>query len=182
MHFVGIIRAKYRRNSMQKHLTVCSRSNSLNLAHNREVLYSDLGNLWLSSHTLRGTLIKTEEVRNAQQTNQYVYSIPRDCNRCYIGEKSRLLEVRIKEHEYNLTPGRLDKSKLAKHAYEESRGICWTEVKVFQIETNTIYRKYKESAHMSLVDHPISQPSLGISSIWTPIIAAEVRKPQLRPV
>jgi hypothetical protein len=34
---------------------------------------------------------------------------------------------------------------------------------------------------MSLVDHPISQPSLDISPIWTPTIAAEVRKLQLRP-
>jgi hypothetical protein len=35
---------------------------------------------------------------------------------------------------------------------------------------------------MSLVDHPISQPSLDISPIWIPIIAAEVRKLQLHPV
>jgi hypothetical protein len=35
---------------------------------------------------------------------------------------------------------------------------------------------------MSLVSHPISQHSLDISSIWTSIIAAEVRKLQLRPV
>jgi hypothetical protein len=33
---------------------------------------------------------------------------------------------------------------------------------------------------MSLVEHPISHPSLDISPIWTPIIAAEVRKLQLR--
>jgi hypothetical protein len=35
---------------------------------------------------------------------------------------------------------------------------------------------------MSLVAHPISQPSLDISPIWTPITAAKVRKQQLRPV
>jgi hypothetical protein len=35
---------------------------------------------------------------------------------------------------------------------------------------------------MSLVDHPISQPCLDISLIWTFIIAAEVRKLQLHPV
>jgi hypothetical protein len=44
------------------------------------------------------------------------------------------------------------------------------------------YRKYKESAHMSLVNHPISQPSLDISAIWNPVITAEFRKLQLRPV
>jgi hypothetical protein len=35
---------------------------------------------------------------------------------------------------------------------------------------------------MSLVVHPISQPILDISPIWTPIIVAEVRKVELRPV
>jgi hypothetical protein len=31
-----------------------------------------------------------------------------------------------------------------------------------------------------MVDHPISQPSLDISPIWTPIIAAEVKKKKLQ--
>jgi hypothetical protein len=35
---------------------------------------------------------------------------------------------------------------------------------------------------MSLIDQPISQPSFDSSHIWTPVIAAEVRKLQLRPV
>jgi predicted GIY-YIG superfamily endonuclease len=102
-----------------------------------------------------------------------VYNIPCDGGRCYIGETSRPLEVRIKEHKYNLTQGLLEKSKLAQHACEEEHKICWKEAKVLQIEPNTTYtyRKYKESAHMSLIDHPISQPSLDISPIWTPIIA-----------
>jgi hypothetical protein len=49
-------------------------------------------------------------------------------------------------------------------------------VNVLQIKQNTLCRKYKETAHMFLVAHPISQPSLDISPIWTPIIAAEVKK------
>jgi hypothetical protein len=35
---------------------------------------------------------------------------------------------------------------------------------------------------MSLLDHPTSQPSLDISPIWTPVITAEVKELQLRPV
>jgi hypothetical protein len=54
--------------------------------------------------------------------------------------------------------------------------ICWKEAKILQIEPKTTYRKYKESAHMRLLDHPISQPSLDISPIWTPGITAEVKK------
>jgi predicted GIY-YIG superfamily endonuclease len=56
--------------------------------------------------------MKTGPVRDAQQTKQCVYSIPCDCDRCYIGETSRLLEVRIKEHKYNLMQGLLEKSNL----------------------------------------------------------------------
>jgi hypothetical protein len=51
-----------------------------------------------------------------------------------------------------------------------------------QIEPNTSYRKYKEAAHKSLVDHWISQPRLDISPVWTPIIAVEDRKLQGHPV
>jgi predicted GIY-YIG superfamily endonuclease len=89
--------------------------------------------------------MKTGLVRDAQQTKQSVYSILCDCGRCYIGETSRLLEVRIKEHKYNLIQGLLEKSKLAQHAYEEGHKICQNEAKVLQIEPNTTYRKYKES-------------------------------------
>jgi hypothetical protein len=45
---------------------------------------------------------------------------------------------------------------------------------VMAVSFKITYRKCKESAHMSLVDHPISEPSLDISLIWTPTIAAEV--------
>jgi hypothetical protein len=43
-------------------------------------------------------------------------------------------------------------------------------------------RESKESIHLSLVEHPISEPSLDISLFWVPIIAAEVRKLKLHPV
>jgi predicted GIY-YIG superfamily endonuclease len=112
----------------------------------REPLQSQ--NLFQTKRTLHGTLIKTGHVRDAQQRNHCVYSIPCDFDRCYIGETSRPLEVRIKEHKYNVTQGLLEKSKLAQHVCEERYKICWNEEKVLQIEPNTTYGKYKGSAHM----------------------------------
>jgi hypothetical protein len=53
---------------------------------------------------------------------------------------------------------------------------------VLQIEPNTTYRKYKESAHMYLLDDPIRQPSVDNSPIWTAAITAEVKKLQFRQV
>jgi hypothetical protein len=55
-------------------------------------------------------MMKTEPVRDAQQTKQCVYSIPYDCGRYYIGKTSRPLKVQIKKQKYNLTQGLLEKS------------------------------------------------------------------------
>jgi hypothetical protein len=105
-----------------------------------------------------------------------VYNIPCDGGIRYIGETSTHLEVCIKEHKYNLTQRLLQKSKLVEHVQEEGHEIYWKEAKVLQIEPKTTYRKHKESANMSLVDQLIGQPSLDISPIWTPVIAAESQK------
>jgi hypothetical protein len=129
----------------------------------------NLRTIFKTKLTLQWTLMKTEPLRDAQQTKQCMCSIPCDCGSCYISETSRPLEVHIKEHKYNLTQGLLGKSKLAQHAYEEGNKIRWNEAKVLQIEPNIIYKKYKESTHMSLLDHPISQSSLDISPIWPPL-------------
>jgi hypothetical protein len=43
-----------------------------------------------------------------------------------------------------------------------------------QIKPNTTYWKWKESAHMSPVNHLISEPNLDISPIWAIIITAVV--------
>jgi hypothetical protein len=40
----------------------------------------------------------------------------------------------------------------------------------------------EESACAYLVNHPLSQPSVDFSPFWTPTIAEEIRKLQLRPV
>jgi hypothetical protein len=52
--------------------------------------------IFKTKHILRGTFMDTGPVRDAQQTKQCVYSIPYVCGRCYKGETSRPLEVRIK--------------------------------------------------------------------------------------
>jgi hypothetical protein len=88
--------------------------------------------------------MKTGLVRDAQQTEQCAYNIPCDCDGCYISKTNRPLEVRIKEHKYNLTQGLLEKSKVAQHAYREGHRICRKEAKALQIEPDTTYRKCKE--------------------------------------
>jgi hypothetical protein len=44
---------------------------------------------------------------------QYVYRIPRECGREYIGKTSRLLKIRIRKYKNHPRRGHFDKSKLA---------------------------------------------------------------------
>jgi hypothetical protein len=89
--------------------------------------------------------------------------------------------VRIREHRHNFREGLIDKSRLAQHAYEEGHKVMWDDARVLEIERNSRYRKYKESAHMACSNNPISQPSLDISPIWIPLISDEVNKSKGKP-
>jgi hypothetical protein len=65
------------------------------------------------------------------------------------------------------------KLKHAPHAYEDGHRVIWDEVRILEIEGNSRYKKYKESAHMESFTNPISQPSLDVSPVWTPLISNE---------
>jgi hypothetical protein len=112
--------------------------------------------------------MKTKSERDALQTAQFIYSIPCECGRSYIGETGRPLAVQLREHRHNLQQALLEKSKSAQHAYEEGNRVGWDDARVLEIESNSRYRKYKRSAHMACLTSPISQSSLGISPIWIP--------------
>jgi hypothetical protein len=88
--------------------------------------------IFKTKQTLRGRLTKTGPVRDAQQTKQCVYSIQCDCGRCYIGETSRLLQVRIKEHN-QWVPGVTRPGREADHSPPAS-----AEVKQMWIYTSTL--------------------------------------------
>jgi hypothetical protein len=88
----------------------------------------------------------------------------------------------LREHRHNLKQGLLEKSKLAKHAYEKGHKIGWDEARILDTESHSKYRKYKEVAHMACSIDPISQPSLDIFPIWIPIISNEVNISQRRSI
>jgi hypothetical protein len=126
--------------------------------------------------TKHNSLMRTRPRRDPQQTARCVYSIPCVYDRSYIGQTGRTLALRIREHRHHLKEGLLDKSKLAQHAYEEGHRVGWDEARVLEIDSNSRYRKYKESAHMECLTNPISQPSVDISPLWSTLISKEVSK------
>jgi hypothetical protein len=116
-------------------------------------------NIWMifkTEHTLRRSLMKTRRERDPQQTALCVYSIPCECGRSYIGETDIPLAMRLSEHRHNLKGVLLEKPNLAQHAYEEGHRVGWDDASILEIERNSRYRKYKESAHMACLTNPIS--------------------------
>jgi hypothetical protein len=115
-------------------------------------------NIWTifkTKHTLRSSLMKTGPERDPLQTAECIYSVLCECGRSYIGETGRTLAVRLREHRHNLQQVILEKSKLAQHAYEEGHKVGWDDATILEIESNSRYRKYKESAHMAYLTNPV---------------------------
>jgi hypothetical protein len=86
----------------------------------------------------------------------------------------------LSDHWHNLKEVLLEKSKLAKQAYEEGHWVGWDEARILEIESNRRYRNYKELAHMACLTNPISQHSLDISPTWISLISNKVSKSQTR--
>jgi hypothetical protein len=118
-----------------------------------------------TKHTLRSSLIKTRSKTDPQQMAQCLCSIPCECGRSCVSKTGRPLAMWLHEHRHSLREGLIEKSKLAQHAYEEGHRVGWDEARVLEIESNSRYMKYKESAHMECLNNPVSQPSLDISPI-----------------
>jgi hypothetical protein len=103
--------------------------------------------------------MKTKPEGDPQQTAQCLCSIPCDCGRNCIGEIGRPLALRLREHRHNLKDGLLEESKLAHHACEEINRVGWDEGRALEIESNSRYWRYKESAHVACLANLINEPS-----------------------
>jgi hypothetical protein len=134
----------------------------------------DIRTIFRTKHTLRSSLVKTRLERDPQQMAQCFYRISCECSRSYIGEISRPLAMWLCEHLHNFKEHPLENSKLAQHACEEDHRLITDEARILENESNSRYRKYKESAHMVCLTNPISQSSLYISPTCIPIISNKV--------
>jgi hypothetical protein len=103
--------------------------------------------------------MQTRPERDSQHTAQCVYSIP-----CACGRNRETSSRTASKHGHNLREGLLGK-KLSQYDYDDGHRVSWDKVRILEIESNSRYRKYKESAHMTCLTNPVSQSSLDISPI-----------------
>jgi hypothetical protein len=72
---------------------------------------------------------------------------PRESGGSCSGETGRPFASQLHEHRH-FKEGLLEKSKLAQHVCEDGHRVIWNEARILDLESNSRYRKYKESAHM----------------------------------
>jgi hypothetical protein len=84
----------------------------------------------------------------------------------------------LHKHRHNLKENFLEKSKLALQSSKDSHRVGWNVARILEIESNTMYSKYMQSAHVAHLTNLISQPSLDISSIQMPLIINDISNSQ----
>ncbi|KAJ8909610.1 hypothetical protein NQ315_003481, partial [Exocentrus adspersus] len=96
-----------------------------------------------TNNTLRSILTHTKPINKEQNEKNCIYQIPCQCGKHYIGETSRPLDVRIKEHKNYVRNYQVDRSNLAQHVWDNHHQINWKEASIIQKEQNFGKRKIK---------------------------------------
>ncbi|KAJ8914806.1 hypothetical protein NQ315_014551 [Exocentrus adspersus] len=124
-----------------------------------------------TNNTLRSILTHTKPINKEQNEKNCIYQIPCQCGKHYIGETSRPLDVRIKEHKNYVRNYQVDRSNLAQHVWDNHHQINWKEASIIQKEQNFGKRKLKESACIQLNgDNCFSGETLSLNRTWLPLL------------
>ena len=129
--------------------------------------------MFRSGKTLRSLLTKVKPKTDPTDTTGVVYRIPcMDCDRSYIGETCRTLNVRLKEHQRCCRNFESQKSAVAKHAIEEDHRIDWSNSTVIDKEPQWHRRRLKEALHIKKHSNFNQDQGLTVSPIWNSDISA----------
>jgi hypothetical protein len=86
-----------------------------------------------------------------------VYSIPCECGKAYVGQKSRSTETRRKEHTSYLPLHQPDKSAVAEHSRELHHRIKFKNTKVPAKTTGCMDRFVKEAIEIRLHSNNVNR-------------------------
>ena len=83
----------------------------------------DIRAVFRSGPILCSLLTKVKDTLPMEKQANVVYKVPCTCGKVYIGETTRRLETRLKEHKDACIKGFTDKSAIAEHAWTEDHPI-----------------------------------------------------------
>jgi len=122
-----------------------------------------------SNHSLRSQIVNVKDRRLLNEKTSAIYRIEcKDCSHHYIGETSRELEKRLKEHQ-NSVRRRDPQSALFTHIEETGHNIDWESSSILAQQQGFYQRKVMESIY-SLNDANALNRSLTLPVPFVPLV------------
>ena len=115
--------------------------------------------------------MSVKQPRPMEERNGVVYEVPcADCDRIYIGETSRSLKDRVKEHRYAVKTGNMNNG-IAAHAWNSEHQVDWEAARIRLQEQHYWRRKVLEAIHIRKTKRTSNLDiGLSINSIWIPVL------------
>ena len=137
-----------------------------------------------SGQTLRSQLSRVKDRLPTMMRSSVVYKIPCTCGKVYIGETTRRLETRVREHQNACRRGEFDKSAIAEHAWTDHHPILWDDISVLDRASRWRELLIKEALHIGLtpVETLVNRDAgLELPGCWLPTLKKIHCPPLSRP-
>ena len=121
--------------------------------------------------TIRSILTNVKPKVPLHNKKGVIYCIPcQDCDKVYIGDTGRTLQVRQKEHKRHCINGRTQDSAVAAHAHQELHDIDWENTSVLDYDDDFYRRKVKEALLIKQKANFNQDSGLAVSPIWSSVL------------
>ena len=117
--------------------------------------------------TLRQLLVRPKDCIPTEELAGVVYEVPcAECRATYVGQTSRCLEKRMKEHRKAVESGDCANSALAEHMWSHHHLVDWENMRVLEQEPRLYHRLTLESIHIRSHLNTLNRNSGTLSSAY----------------